>query len=609
MALSLHYLDGTGWIELDQAAYGFCMVKHQVSYSHPASFSFRLHTPQHTRPIPDRALCYVYNDSTLVFLGHVWEIKPTDSNVVDYVLYDVTMRARNEITIMSGPHGDADVIPRRVDDVANNNDDDYSFENLHNATIGDLIADYMDNAYNELFTNCSAAPLVSPYGDAYVSSDLTPLDFIPQDKVVSESELLGQALERLLSRYPAYRIIFTPDVVGTNNKWRFVNVKTATQLTLTLNDFSDGVKKVLSCQLNRVLDKRFTAFKIYGPQKVEATVAYVNDDSGTTSSDESGGLDELWSSGEAINFSLYGPGGIGTGDAGRKWQIADTTKRKISRLIPGGLTVPDSQYNVNGTSYMQRQITGPTLQVTFDDVTWWTATGLTWDQKTGIVETPFAMYQYDPTGSPSNPYKLPTNARLYYGYYSTPLSVRKPDSGYEGTAYTVAGMEVEGKEYDEMLAVGYEKGTPVTTAARTAQYEKLAQQKLDVYKDIIYTGGCTIEGIDLDFLALQKRISFAAVDGDGSTITTGWEAIDAILTDVEYDYENSLTTLTFSSDAAQYLQQSTDALRELLKIRALQVVSILQNNLLVDANGNISWASIMQYLLYDPTTYQQVGEF
>lgn len=608
MALSLHYLDGTDWIELDQDATGFALAKLQISYSHPAMFSFRLHVPQHTRPIPDRSLVYVMKDSTLLILGHVWEIIPTDANIVDYVIYDVTMRARNEITIMSGPHGDANVIPRRVDNVANDNDDDYSFENLHDATIGELIADYLTNAYNELFTNCQAAPLIS--GDPFVSSDLTPLDFIPQDKVVSESELLGQALERLLSRYPAYRILFEPDIDGTapGNQWRFINIKDCPTLTLTLNDFGPSAKKVMSLQLKRIIDKRFTAFKIYGPQTITSTVAYVNDDSGTTSSDESGGLDELWSSGEAINFTLYGPGGIGTGDAGRKWQISDSTKRTIARIIPGGLFIDDSQYNIGGTSYMQRQVTGPTLQVTFDDgVTWWTATGLKWDQRTGIIETPFAMYQYDPTGSPSNPYKLPTNARLFYGYFGAPLEIRAPSSGYEGTAYTVAGMQIEKKEYDDMFAVGYEKGTPVTTVARTAQYAKLAQAKLDVYKDIIYTGGCTIDGIDLDFRLLQKRINFAGVDGSGGTITTGWESINAILTDVEYDFDGlGMTTLTFSSDAAQYLQQSTDELRQALKIRALQLISFLESNLNA-AGGNISWDTIVKMLIIDPLTGQQAG--
>lgn len=608
MAISVHYLDGVDWFELDQDATGFALPKYQGSYSHPACFTFRLHAPQHTRPIPDRALIYVLYNSTLLILGHVWEIIPTESNVVDYVVYDVSMRARNEITVMSGPHGDANVIPRRVDNVANDNDDDYAFETLHNATIGDLIADYLTNAYNELRTNCQAAPLIS--GDPFVSSDLTPLDFVPQDKVVSESELLGQALDRLLSRYPAYRIMFEPDIDGNapGNQWRFINIQTCPTVTLTLNDFSPSAKKVMSLQLKRILDKRFTAFSVFGPQAITTTVAYVNDNAGTSSSDESGGLDELWSSGEAINFSIYGPGGIGTGDAGRKWQITDSTKRNLARIIPGGMFVDDSQYNLGGTSYMQRQINGPTLQVTYDDgVTWWTATGLKWDQKTGIVETPFAMCQYDPAGSPSNPYKLPTNARLFYGYFGAPLEVRAPSSGFEGSAYTVAGMAVEKKEYDDMLSVGYEKGTPVTTEARLAQYAKLAQAKLDVYKDIIYTGGCTISGIDLDFHMLQKRICFAGVDGSGGTITTGWESINAILTDVEYDFDGiGLTTLTFSSDAAQYLQQSTDALRQQLKIRALQLISMLESNLDA-AGGNISWDTIIRLLIIDPATGEEAG--
>jgi len=204
---------------------------------------------------------------------------------------------------------------------------------------------------------------------------------------------------------------------------------------------------------------------------------------------------------------------------------------------------------------------------------------------------------------------LPDNARLIYAYLADPLEVRKPSSGFEGTAYTVAGMEVEMRLYDEMLSVGYENGTPITTATRTAQYEKLAQQKLDVVKDIIYTGGCTIDGLDMNFLRLQKRINFAGVDGNGSTLTTGWEAIDAILTDVEYDFDGrGLTTLTFSSDKAQYLQQSTDALKQLLKIRALQLIQLMVTEF--NATGqNISWETFIRNILIDPTTGAVEGEY
>ena len=409
----------------------------------------------------------------------------------------------------------------------------------------------------------TARRLRSISGTPYVPADLAPLDFIPQDKVVSESELLGQALDRLLSRYPAYRVLFVPGLGETDNQWRFINIKECPRLTLTLNDFGPAAKKVMSFQLNRVLDKRFTAYRIYGPQAITSTVAYVNDNPETTGEDEAGGLVEMWTSPEAINFGVVGPGGPGTGYAGRRWQVSDTAKRKIARILPGTVLIPDSQYNVNGTSYMQRQITGPTLQVTYDGgTTWWTATGLSWDPQTGIFETPFAMCQYDPGAAVGNKYKLPDNVRVYYGYFSSPLQVRCPAIGFEGSAYTVAGMAVEGREYDEMLSVGYERGTPVSTPDRLAQYEKLAQAKLDVTKDIIYTGGCTIEGLDFDFLRLQKKICFSAINGNGTPIATGWETIDAIVTDVEYDFENRLTLLTFSSDKAQYLQQSTDGAAE-----------------------------------------------
>lgn len=581
------------FVEMDLEANGFSMVKHQVSYSHPSMLAFRLHMPQHTRPIPMRALVVFYDDASYSyaspnFEGHVWEIKPVESNVIEYVCYDQTMKARHEITIMSGPHGNSTVIPRLVYNAKIDNDDDYAFEVAHNAEIGEMIDDILTNAYNELYTNCFAAP--APGGDAFVSADLTALDFIPQEKMVFESENLGSGLDRLLNQYPGRRMIFIPGSGSSERKWRFVDIKSASQVTLTLNDFS--TKKVLSMSLANSIDGRFTAVKIFGPETTTVDTVYVG----------SGGLTEEWTTQEGLNFENGGPGSGGIGDAGKKWSIADSSRQRMSRLLPEDTTIESWEFSVNGNAFMYRVVREPVLQVSFDSgTTWELVPGIQLDRQNGIITTPTPIYRED--ASASGGYVLPDDARLTYAYYDDPLNVRYPDSGYEGTAYSVDNIDAEYKFYDEMLAVGYElNGTPVTTSARQSAYLKLAEQWLESRKDTIWTGGCVLAGIDYDFLRLQKRINFAAVDGDGGALTTGWEAINAILTDVEYDFEEDTTTLTFSSDKMDFTLTNIDQLKSMLKIRAQNI--FYQYQQIFRREGNV----LNIYDTYTPYVVEE-GEF
>jgi hypothetical protein len=593
MALVLSVWDGSSWNVFDQTANGFCLPVVKHSYSHPAELTFRLHVPQHTRPIADRARVKLEDDATLVFQGHVFEINPKETLEVEYTCYGPDMRARQEITILSTDHTDISAIPRLVYNAKIDNDDDYAFEAEHDADVGDILEDLFTNAVTEL-RDRHAAPLAST---AFEASDLTPLDFIPQEKVVFETEKLGQGIDRLLNYYPAYRLLFN----HTTQKWRVVNVRSASQQTLTLNDFS-GTFKVLSMSLRRSMEQRATAFKIYGPQEWKITTVY---SSGTFS----GGLTENWNIAEKINFEAGGPGSPGVGDCSRKWTITDTDRNQISRLFPEDVYLSDSQFNVDGTSLQFRAVRQPTLQATWDadGNKWWTIPGIKINIRDGIIETPVPVYQF--RGMDATPkYALPGSVRLIYAYFGEPVNVRKPAVGYEGTAYTVAGMEYEERIYDEMLAVGYEKGTPVLLATRTAQYEKLAQAYLDAKKDIVYTGGCVLEGLQYDFLNLAKQINVAAVDGNGSTVTTGWEAINAVLTDVEFDYQEKVTTLTFNSDLMDFTETDVEALKRALKIKALETVGVSINDLFVSGGQLTNFYSYIRYLI-DPETREVEGSY
>jgi hypothetical protein len=219
----------------------------------------------------------------------------------------------------------------------------------------------------------------------------------------------------------------------------------------------------------------------------------------------------------------------------------------------------------------------PSLQCRFaDDVAgvWKAVTGFKLDVNRGIITAPYHVYKVD---SVSGDIELPEDVRFVYAHYDQSLTARHPTSGFEGTAFDVAGVETTLQIYDEDFVTGFEQneegvivGEEVTEAARTAQFEKLARNLHEAYRDVIYTGGCTIQGIDYDFLRLNKLINITAVDGDGDPITTGWEDVRTVLTDVEYDYSQRLTTLTFSGDHLEFIQQDPDILKAMLKIRALQ---------------------------------------
>lgn len=60
-----------------------------------------------------------------------------------------------------------------------------------------------------------------------------------------------------------------------------------------------------------------------------------------------------------------------------------------------------------------------------------------------------------------------------------------------------------------------------------------------------------------------------AKDAHGDPLETGWENANAILTDVEYDYTERLTTLQFSSDEMEFLQMDPEELKRQLKIKAV----------------------------------------
>ncbi len=269
-------------------------------------------------------------------------------------------------------------------------------------------------------------------------------------------------------------------------------------------------------------------------------------------------------------------GGIGTVIAYSTYQIVDANKRRGAKLFPSTYLVRDDDYHVVGTR-------SPTFEVTFDGGATWQGVESVWfDFQNGTVNFPAGVYIYfwsDHTleAGSSRHFWTPNGYRLVWAPFGDPITVRYPPTGYAGTSYTVAGQKSELRIYDEMLAVGYNRvGTPVTTLARYSQFQELARSIHVARKDIIYTGGASLEGLLYTFCRLNKCINLAAVDQDGTTITTGWESLSMMLTDAEYNFSDLTTTLTFSQEALTAMGDNADLLKRRLKIGLVETVRMIE---------------------------------
>jgi hypothetical protein len=133
---------------------------------------------------------------------------------------------------------------------------------------------------------------------------------------------------------------------------------------------------------------------------------------------------------------------------------------------------------------------------------------------------------------------------VYLVYYTsgtmpeeTIYTMRIPNTGYEGSAYTDYGIEIEKRELVDLKAM---------TAAN-------AQAKFNLMKDVVITGTLPIEGLPIpELLNLQKRIYFSHPTKD-----TGANSLGAIVTGYTY---------TFGKRGVNSVQVTTD-MSGLVKVR------------------------------------------
>lgn len=584
------------YVDVDLAALAAGAAKLSLSYSHAAQFSFTVIAAENSEPIERLVFIRFWIDGAKLddgttdqdadhplFEGFVEAVGPGgDANKVSIVAFDPTYRVAREITVMSAPWqpgtADADpmlqvpptdgnnAVPRLVYNAKDEGDTDYAHSVGQNGTIGDLLAGILDYSQEALWwRNASPGTLGTGSQQAYDSSDLTGLTFVPQEKIVWESESPRGAIETL-SRYEhRVRMIWEAGA----RLWRFRDLTTSPEITLRLNDPTVDFP-VLSLDLTPSLDKCYTALKIYGPPVTETTefIWYAPDVIPPAFTNT------LSPVGSPVTLEFVGATPIETYTA---WQIVDESQRRGARILP-------DWYSLRTSQYIWDQVKEPQFLLSWDGGNTWIGACDVWldylNGKAVFTTTyPYCMaeHQYGQSSALSNQHYFPPNAaKLVWPPYGSPLSVRVPSSGFSGTAYTLAGLQLERRVYDEQLAIGYEYGTPVTSSARIAQMTTLAQSQLDKVQDITWVGGCVLDGLDYRWCRLNRRVNFEASDGSGGTATTGWESIKAFVTDVEYDFVEQTTTLQFSSDRAEAIGEDPSQIKQRLKIKALEQVAYEQ---------------------------------
>lgn len=564
-----------------------------VSYTAAARLTWSCRVAQHMHPIADGAFIIFWDDdaedangdpfSALnpIFIGYVETPTPGDfSRRVDYIAFDPTYRAAKEVTVFSEawPQGtvpdtppipDDTAVPRLVWNVRITNDPDWAFQVGGDGTLGELIGGILDYTYHPLYW-LDAAPgdgTSAGNGSAYEQSDLDALDHKPQEKLDFQSESVRSAIDRAQRYDPRFKLIFD----APTRKWRLRKLPSAPAVTLTLNDYTAD-HPVLSLKIMPSTEQCVTAISFYGPPAPYTVDLRWDDpiDPNVPSGEYPSPMAELIPLGDPKIYQIFFTA-HGQFDA-RFWTrfiVADPELRRGARELPTPYQYQNTNLIIGSTEY-------PLVLLSYDYGASWIEWPAFFDHLHGVLTIARApFYQRYAESGPLIPgstqtFFCPTSLRLIWAPFGPPLKVRVPTSGFEGTAYTVAGRKVESFRYDEALMVGREFGTPVTTTARRAQFTKYGQTILDQSKNIVWTGGAELLYLDWRFLRLNRRVNFAAANGSGGTTTTGWEAIDAFVTDVEYDFAARRTRLTFSSDALSLFGVDPEELKAQLGIKALQ---------------------------------------
>ena len=592
------------------------------SDSAPKTLTWKMGSPQQDSPIPSGAFVQMWEDtgnygatafssSYPPFEGYCRSSPGRETNEVEYTAYDPTAISAAYVNVFDEDwvdnggliQPDSTSVPRVVYNCLNDRDSDWAISKANPFTgqtglagldydlygsVKFLFSEVIADLLNSVLLALRALDAAPDGSAAYVSADLDvePLQWMPQDKIVIQNETIRGAITRLLANYaPAYKLQFRCG----DRKWRIYNCTTSTANSYSLNDHTADYP-ILSFWLDKSLEGRATAVELFGPKNFGLAV-YSTADGTLTATD-----------GTYVNYTCPA-GGTCTAFLPGSWQITEEADRPGSRILPIHSFVPIA-VAVNETlgggfafTTMTVPTRSPTLQASWDGGdTFITIPNPYWNFRTGEVSVGEDNWIYmgkSPDYVDDLETVPPDVVRIVYAPYTAPLSVRYPESGYAGTAYDDEGYIGIYRQYHEMLSVGYETnvryetstGVPVigtywTTDERVEQYRRLAWAIHSQRKDTAWTGGMVLDGIDWDFLNLDRRVNIAGVDADGNAAVhnpgtgsesgTGWDAIGAIVTAVRYDFANQTTTVMFNSNLLEVAGYSVELLMQQLHIRALQ---------------------------------------
>ncbi|WP_010586315.1 hypothetical protein [Schlesneria paludicola] len=565
------------WNDVDMDTNGVKLHSVLMSYQSASRFAWSMDAPEQSAPIPQYAWVRLWDDAGAgltntnpLFFGLVMQVGPgSHSNEVEYVAFDPTYEAAKSVTVMNLPY-DAGAnnpaigsVPRMVINAKNSGDEDYAYSVAQNSTVGEMLAGLLDYCFEPLtYLDATDGSI------GYAPADLIPMDFIPQEKVVWESVTIRAAIEQVYRHEPRFRAFFHPGEKLLRFH-RLNNPGVTPFVNLKLNDsgLPDGLgvvneHPVIGLEITPSYEDCYTAVKIYGPPSLGTGFFYWD---ATLGSLGSGNLQPL---GMPVFIENYSDsGGMHTAQCYTAFQIHDPQYRSGARMLADWVQLPVGDYS-NATRV-------PVFLLSWDmGATWQAAGGVWFDYLNGIVAfqggvVPFTTAT-DMRGQSvvpgSTQTRFPPNAfKLIWAPYVTPLEVRSPATGYSGTAYSELGIEKEYRLYDESLAIGRELGVPVTSTARRAAFTKLAEYLLETRKDVMYVGNVVLAGCDYSFCRLGKQVNI--VDAEGST--TGWEAMFAVVTDVEYTFGDQPTTaITFNGNWLDLYGQDPAQLRERLRIKS-----------------------------------------
>ncbi len=480
-----------------------------VSWAGPRELRFIEHAPHNAASYGVEDAVTLSVDGAVRFRGRIKRADLAGAPNAEHVAYTCLglRELAKGVWVRDPAHGFPRVVFNAPDD-----DDDYDASRA-GLTVGEMVA-WLFDEHAALLR--AAGAIADAPAAGYVQAELDALDVVPP-KVVLDSAHFDDALEALLRFQPAHRLVADP----ATQTFHFREVAALPAKTVTYN----SADRPLSALLRPSTEGRATAVEIHGPMRpVNETLCL-----------STGGLAKLWNAALEADWTwakCFDPANGATyGRVYRRFQIADAAKRRIARGLAEAAALGDNA-----------PARCPQVYRKAADGAWaWVPSAFDFTSGVLLLAQPATVGDEYAEGAAA----CAADLRLVYAYLAEPLSVRRPASGYEGTAYTAPAnpVQVVRRFYDEDFVL----------PAQAAHYENAAGQLLAAHKDIVYAGTVRLGVLDWPLADLGWRVSFAAQDDEGEPVETGFESLGAVLLRVAYDFRSGRTEMVLSTDTSAFV--------------------------------------------------------